>query len=100
MTRHGIASLSKRMAAARELSPCIDPLRLKNPAPPPLDLPKVPVRLREALRFSGINSQPGLDHAVRRGLVPQHLIDRRSDAERTLAWLRTGQALGAVDLID
>ncbi|MFO0578162.1 MAG: alkaline phosphatase family protein [Polyangia bacterium] len=100
MTRHGIASLSKRMTAARDLSPCIDPLRIKNPAPPPTDLPKVPVRLREALRFSGKNSQPGLDHALRQGRVPMHLVDRRSDTERTLSWLQAGQALGAIDLSD
>jgi phospholipase C len=98
--KHGFMPLSKRMTAANDLSACIDPMRVKNPAPPPKDLPKVMLRLRDALRFSGVNSQPELDHMVQRGQIPRHLLDPRSDAERTLAWLRIGQSLGAVDLID
>src|ERR1700733_11186172 len=34
-TRFGITSLSQRMDAAADLSACLDPLKIGNPAPPP-----------------------------------------------------------------
>lgn len=99
-TRFGIASLSPRMDAAADVSACIDPLRIGNPAPPPLDLPKVPVRLRDALRFSGVHSQPELLAMIQRGAIPHKLVDPRSDLERTLSWLHAGQELGALQLLE
>ena len=99
-TRFGIASLSPRMDAAVDVSACIDPTRLANPAPPPTDLPKVTLRLKDALRFSGVHSQPQLLSMIRSGAIPPHLVDQRSDAERTLSWLRAGEQLGALTLLD
>ncbi len=66
----------------------------------PVGAGRTDAMLRDALRFSGVNSQPELDHMVQRGQIPRHLLDQRSDAERTLSWLRVGQALGAVELIE
>jgi phospholipase C len=97
-TRFGIASLSPRMDAAADVSACIDPRRIGNPAPPPTDLPKVSLRLRDALRFSGVHSQPELLTLIQSGAIPAHLVDQRSDAERTLSWLRAGEQLGALRL--
>jgi phospholipase C len=99
-TRFGIASLSPRMDAAADVSACIDPRRIGNPAPPPTDLPKVTLRLREALRFSGVHSQPQIMALIQRGLIPRELVDQRSDTERTLSWLQAGQQLGALQLLD
>lgn len=99
-TRFGIASLSPRMDAAADVSACIDPMRIGNPAPPPTDLPKVPVRLRDALRFSGVHSQPGIVALIQKGVIPRSMVDPRSDAERTLSWLRAGEQLGALRLED
>ncbi len=97
-TRYGIASLSRRMDAASDISACIDPLKVDNPDPPPTDLPKVTLRLQDALRFSGVHSQPEMSLLLRRGAIRP--VDQRSDTERTLSWLRAGEQLGALTLLD
>jgi hypothetical protein len=98
--RFGTARLSARTDAAAVLTACLDPARHRTPAPPPTDLPKVPLRLTEALRFSGIHSQPEMVALQQRGVIPRQLIDPRTDRERTLSWLRHGVELGAIELLD
>ena len=98
--RFGTARLSARTDASAVLTACLDPARHRTPAPPPTDLPKVPLRLTEALRFSGIHSQPEMVALQQRGVIPRQLIDPRTDRERTLSWLRHGVELGAIELLD
>lgn len=98
--RFGTARLSARTDASAVLTACLDPARHRTPAPPPTDLPKVPLRLTEALRFSGVHSQPEMVALQQRGVIPQQLVDPRTDRERTLSWLRHGVELGAIELLD
>ena len=101
-TRFGIENTSKRMAAALDISAAIDPKLAKNPAPPPADLPRLSIRMSDLTASLGFDSQPELTAAVQG--MPRHLIapliDSRSNLERTLSWLRYGEALGAVTIRD
>jgi phospholipase C len=94
--RFGIQSLSLRMDAASDVSDCIDPARIGDPAPPPLDLPRV--ELPTAARILGARGDGTceIDEAVRAGRVPAGQVDGRSDEERLGSWLRAAQELDAV----
>jgi hypothetical protein len=99
-TRFGIENTSKRMTAAADLSAAIDPKLVKHPAPPPADLPRLSIRTSELADRIGFDSQPELTASLAhlpRGLVP---IDPRSDLDRTMAWLRHGERLGALEIVD
>ena len=99
-TRFGIENTSKRMTAAADLSAAIDPKLGKHPAPPPADLPRLSIRTSELADRIGFDSQPELTASLAhlpRGLVP---IDPRSDLDRTMAWLRHGERLGALEIVD
>ena len=69
-----------------------------KPNPPPMDLPKVMLRWSDALRFSGVHSQPALQELIDKGTIPPQFVDQRSIAERTISWLRAGQQLGALHI--
>jgi len=100
-TRFDIASLGPRMDAAADLSSCIDPGRLHDPAPPPTGLPKIKVDLRAALASTrtNVNSQPELQALASSGLIAQTELDQRPAAERLRHWLEQGAALGAIELV-
>ncbi len=101
-TRFGIANTSKRMAAAADISAAIDPRLAKHPSPPPSDLPRLSLRVSDFAPQLGFDSQPELTDAVKR--LPSHLIrsfaDDRSVLLRNLAWLRYGESLGAIEIVD
>ncbi len=100
-TRFGIDSLGLRMDASADLSSCIDPARIQNPAPPPTDLPKIPVNLRAALAHTAKvgSSQPELDALVATGAIPARELDLRPAEERLRVFLNHAQALGAVTIL-
>ena len=97
-TRFGIKSLSKRMDAASDISDCIDPLKVKAPATPPLGMPVVAMTMQAAL-YDGVgpSSQPALEELVAQGIAPR--VDDRPDTERIGAWLQDAVRLGAVRII-
>jgi phospholipase C len=100
----GLPPLNARAAAAKDLSPCIDPRRIGNPLPPPV-IPAVAVS-RSALlerqdhaRRTNQVSHPELMDAIA-ALRPPRALDRRAETDaiawRVLAW---GERLGAVRLV-
>ena len=97
-TRFDIKSLSKRMDAASDISDCIDPLKVKAPAMPPLGMPQVAMTLQAAL-YDGVgqSSQPTLQKMVEEGTAPR--VDERPHAERIGAWLEDAVRLGAVRIV-
>jgi len=101
-TRFGIDSLGPRMDASNDLSSVIDPERLKNPAPPPTNLPTLRVDLRAALARAAEaqSSQLELEDLVRRGAIPQRDIDSRSTETRLRSWLEHAERLGAVEIVN
>ncbi len=99
-TRYGIADMSKRMTAAADLADCIDPAKIGKPAPPPVGLPKVPVRLSTALRLSGETSQPELAQICDSGMLPRHSQDSRPLEARIREFLQQAEELGAVEILD
>jgi phospholipase C len=92
--RFGLEPLNARATAAADLSPCIDPNRLANPAAPPTLPPVMMPRVIPPLPSSDAHSE--LLAVLDAHPVPRHL-DRRADAdaigERVLAW---GERLGVV----
>jgi phospholipase C len=99
-TRYGIADMSKRMAAAADLGDCIDPAKIGKPSPPPVGLPRVPVRLSTALRLSGETSQPELAQLCDGPLRAHHRQDPRPLEVRIREFLQYAEELGAVDILD
>jgi phospholipase C len=98
--RFGIDSLGPRMAATRDISACIDPAAYKAPRPPAANPPMVVMTQARALYGRmGSNSQEELDVMIANGQIPAALVDRRSPRERTAAWMREGESLGAVKLL-
>lgn len=96
--RFGIKSLSKRMDAAANLSDCIDPQKVREPAAPPSGMPVVAMSLKSAL-YDGVghHSQPMLGKLVEEGTITP--IDTRSHQERISAWLEHAERLGAVRIV-
>jgi len=97
-TRFDIKSLSKRMDAANDITDCIDPVKVKAPAKPPMGMPTVAMTTTTAL-YDGVGhpSQPLLQEMVERGEVP--LVGARSDQERIASWLEHAVRLDAVRII-
>jgi phospholipase C len=94
--RFGIQTLSPRMDAANDVSGCIDPRRLADPAPAPRDLPRVELESVSRIVAESASSQAEIDEALRERRVPAELVDPRSDAERISSWLRLAQELDVV----
>jgi phospholipase C len=97
-TRFGIPSLNQRMTTANDLSSCIDPDLVKNPAPPPPGMPMPMMKWGTALDRIGEWSQPELDQMIRDGRIPRHMIDVRTSRETTVEWLTHASRLGAVQI--
>ena len=97
-TRFDIKSLTKRMDAASDISDCIDPLKVKAPAMPPMGMPTVAMTMTAAL-YDGVghHSQPYLQELVDQGLAP--VVDARSDQDRIASWLEHAVRLDAVRII-
>jgi phospholipase C len=104
-TRFGIDTPTKRMAAAADLSAAMDPKLVKHPAPPPADLPRLSIRPSDLSWGLGADSQPELTAALRE-MSPsltrslRELVGPANHLERTLSWLRHGEQLGAVEILD
>ncbi len=97
-TRFGIASLSKRMDAASDISDCIDPAKVKAPAKPPAGMPMVAMSMNTALYDGvGVHSSPLLERLVAEGTSPA--VDRRPHQERIGSWLEHAVRLGAVRIL-
>ena len=94
--RFGIETLSPRMDAASDVSGCIDPLRITDPAPPPRDLPQVELEPTARIVAECRSSQQEIDQALVDGQVPSDRVDPRSDDQRITSWLRHAQELDAV----
>lgn len=97
-TRWDIGSLSARMDATKDISDCIDGMKVITPALPPTGMPQVAMTQDNAL-FDGVgtSSQPLLDEMVAKGLAPA--ADTRSHQARIGSWLEHATRLGAVRLI-
>jgi phospholipase C len=97
-TRFDIKSLSKRMDVTADISDCIDPVKLKTPAAPPLGMPVVAMTMETAL-YDGVGtwSQPTLDRMISDGTAQR--ADSRSEQERIAAWVEQATKLGAVRIL-
>jgi phospholipase C len=98
--RYGLEPLNARVTAANDLSSCIDPRRLDDPAPPPVvPTVEIPLQALAARRARPTASHPELRAAIDR-LRPPRELDRRAESDavvrRVLAW---GERLGAVRLV-
>jgi phospholipase C len=98
--RYRIESLGPRMDAARDLSSCIDPARVKAPAPPPRSFPVVEVKAAQIeAALHQPPSQRELAEAIDDHQVPASMVDPRTHRERLGGWLRHAQELEAVRVI-
>lgn len=98
--RFGIATLGPRMDATSDLSSCIDPQRLGDPAPAPRELPVVTLGERREVRAAvGPTTQGEYQALLDERRLPEGLVDPRSAEERLRGWLRWGQELGAVRVL-
>jgi phospholipase C len=96
-TRFGIASLGRRMDAARDLSSCLDPAAVVRPAP---SLPVVALSASGTLRAPlRATSQPEMHALAAAGGVPHGHVDLRTGEERVRCWLRCAQELESVRVI-
>ncbi|MDI1443375.1 alkaline phosphatase family protein [Polyangium sp. 6x1] len=94
--KFGMPAWNKRIAAANDLSSCIQPAYLSDPQPA-VELPPVDVSMAELMaRREHTETHAELREALDRGLIPRHL-DRRGEgmaiAKRVL---EAGARLGAV----
>jgi phospholipase C len=99
--RYGIESLGPRMDAARDLSSCIDPARVNDPAPPPRAAPPR-LEVSQAQVTAALHQAPSqkeLADAVDEHRVPEAMVDPRSHEERVDGWLRYAQELDAVRVV-
>lgn len=99
-TRFGIEDLNERMAAAQDLSSCIDPslVGLKDTSMAKLPDLRIDARRIKQAGFS-YSSQPWVDGAIENGHVPKHLVDSRSHEQRLNAMLRQIQELDVAKVI-
>jgi phospholipase C len=96
-TRFGIASLGRRMDAARDLTSCLDPTAVVAPAPA---LPPVAVSASRTLRAPlRPTSQPEMHALAAKHGVPHGHVDLRPGEERVRSWLRRAQELESVRVI-
>jgi phospholipase C len=98
--RWGLAPMNKRIAAANDLSSCIQPEYLSAPQSP-IALPQVKVSMSalRARKERGM-THPEMREMLRRGLIPRHLDRRAEGPEITKRVLEAGQRLGAVRIVD
>jgi phospholipase C len=96
--KHGLPELNSRVAAANDLSSCIQPAYLQDPQPP-VELPAVNVNLNALRpRPASRHEHPEMWDAAERGDIPAHL-DRRAQGEAIMRTvLDWGERLGAVRL--
>jgi phospholipase C len=93
-SRFGIASLGARMDGSHDLSACLDPDRVGNPAPPLQRFPLVELTQAQTLEaLSRPASQPEMMQAYLEHRVPEHMVDPRTPEERMTGWLRWAQEL-------
>ena len=97
-TRWDIGSLSKRMDATKDISDCIDAMKLKAPVAPPMGMPQVAMTLQSAL-YDGVgpSSQPMLEEMLANGTISP--IDTRNHQARIGSWLEHAVRLGAVRIV-
>ena len=104
--RHGFTPLNERMAAAADLSSCIDPaLVVANqvriaPRIAPITVSLDRVRQLMAKPRDGRHDQPELADLANRGEIPRQFDRRHLGPEITRRVLDAGAKLGAVRLID
>jgi phospholipase C len=99
-TRFDIRDLTKRMEQAADLSDCIDPVKVKAPAPPPSGMPQVAMTVQAALsRGVGEHSQPMLAKMVEDGLIAENDVDSRTHEQRIGDWLEHAVRLGVVRIV-
>ncbi|MDI1429173.1 MULTISPECIES: alkaline phosphatase family protein [Polyangium] len=93
-TRFGIESLGPRMDAAEDLASCIDPARAGLRPGRVGRLPRIEIDRRRVEEVSfRFTSQPGIEAALRAGVIPQDRIDTRSHEERLRSLLRHAEEL-------
>jgi phospholipase C len=87
------------MAAANDLSSCIDPAFLDNPQKPPT-LPRVKVSLQRLRAFRPTKiAQPELWAMAESGQIPAHLDRRAQSLEIAEHVLEQGARLGAIEIV-
>ncbi len=95
--RFGLAPLNERVAAAADLSPCLDPGWLTSPQPAP-ELPTLTMS-RAAIRARPASHAHAELAAIADAMaLPPHLDRRGRDAEVTAAFLGEAERLGAIRL--
>lgn len=94
--RFGFTPMNKRIAAANDLSSCIQPAYLAAPQSP-IVLPPVEVSLSalRARKDRGM-THPELRQMLKSGAIPRHLDRRAEGPEITRRVLEAGRKLGAV----
>lgn len=100
--RWGLPNLTERMAAANDMSSCIDPATLGRPNPP-VQLPEVPVILADVFGRVVPAGRPThhteMWDAAESGLIPPWQ-DRRAEGDAiALRVLEAGERLGAVRVV-
>ncbi|MRG92280.1 alkaline phosphatase family protein [Polyangium spumosum] len=94
--RFGLPAWNERIAAANDLSSCIQPAYLTAPRPP-VELPPVDVSMVELhARVERADTHPELREALDRGLIPRHLDRRGEGMVITKRVIEAGARLGVV----
>jgi phospholipase C len=98
-TRFKLPNLNTRMAAANDLSSCLDPAFLDNPQKPPV-LPRVKVSRQKLRAFRPTKiTQPELWALAESGRIPAHLDRRAHSLAIAEHVLEQGARLGAIELV-
>jgi phospholipase C len=97
-SRWQIGNLTRRMAAAHDVTDAIDPEKVGAPAPPPPGMPPVVMTMHDVLYDGvGTSSQPGLDAEIASGRA--RAINPADHQERIRRWLDHAVRLGAVRIV-
>lgn len=96
--RFGLPSLNTRMAAANDLSSCIQPAYFDAPRQA-VALPAVPVPFKQIEQRPLDSAHPELRALLDQGLIPPHLDRRPEGLAITKRVLEAGERLGVVKIL-
>jgi phospholipase C len=92
-----IGDLSKRSKNARTIVAALDPSLIGHPRSGPT--PPKPVIEADIIEAPGEVTQHELDDAIRSGVIPQSMLDPRSDDELVRAWITSLESSDSVDIL-
>ena len=100
--RFDLEPLNERVAAAGDLSACIDPARIGDPLPPP-EIPTLDISLgqiADRANAATYHEHHELAEALAARPIPGHLDRRGRDLEITRLWLEAAERVGAARLVE